>query len=128
MKWLKWVICFLIFIFLIVLIYNQTNNLQNIKTTDLTDIGCDGMYLLDEFDSTNNYTLSNKFSEEKNIIYYEECYIKIDENNRIVLIHANFNDIDISINSNNDSANINNIIETLGINYKIKGCIISIGE
>lgn len=118
MKYLKWVICFLIFILLILLIYSKTTSLKNIKTTNLSNISCDGMYLLDEFEDNNNYKPSNKFSEQGNVIYYDECYIKIDESNRIALIHANFNDIDISVNSNNNLNSIDDITEILGTNYK----------
>lgn len=75
------------------------------------------MHISDTFENTDNYTYSNEFSAQGDIIKYDNCLVKIDKNNTITFLHANFGDMNISINSNTYFRNIDDIIEVLGTNY-----------
>lgn len=109
--------CGLICLLLVVIVYSRNINFKNIGTTDLSSISCDGIHILDDFEHNNNYTPSDEFLEKENRIYYEECFFEIDENNLITLIHANFSDTDILINSNTNCKTVDDVIKTLGANY-----------
>lgn len=114
---MKKIIFFCGFICLLLLVYNKNMHLKNINSTDLRNISCDGIYLLDDFEDTNNYTKSNKFSEKENIIYYEECYIKIDKKNKITMMHANFNDVNVSINFHSNFKIVDDVMKILGTDF-----------
>lgn len=117
---MKRIIFFFSLMCLLIFIYNENIDLKNVKTTDLSNVDCDGMHVRDNFEYINSFTLSNEFQKKKNIIYYEECYVMIDDNNIIKLIHANFKDVNISINFINNFKTIDEIVKTLGTSYDIR--------
>lgn len=104
-------------ILLVIILSNENIKLKFTSSTDLSHISCNEMHISDTFENTDNYTYSNEFSAQGDIIKYDNCLVKIDKNNTITFLHANFGDMNISINSNTYFRNIDDIIEVLGINY-----------
>lgn len=102
---------------LVIMLPYDDIQLKFTKSTDLSNISCAGMHIGDTFENTDNNAYSNEFSEKGDIVKYENCHVKFDKNNTITLLQANFDDMNISINSKTYFRNVNDIIEILGSNY-----------
>lgn len=102
---------------LVIMLPYEEIKLKFKKSTDLSNISCAGMHIGDTFKNTDEYTYSNEFSEKGDIIEYDNCLVRIDKNYTIIFLHANFDDMKISINSKTYFRNVNDIIEILGTNY-----------
>ena len=88
-------------------------------STNLTGVMLDGVtigYTLDDIDS-EKYTLSDRFPEQPGKVNYEEWKITADESDFITKIHANFSDIQISVNETSNLQTIDKVIDILGENY-----------